>query len=265
MSTSPVKSAMEETTEEESAVFSGRRIWKRHDPGQGSLSISLKAMDVLYDAAQPLTKPELIERLIAKLDPYERSYLEAWHLHQRDRNRQSLRRANGKDSVRKAPRTLSPLNFDRTVHVWLTQVFEQRLRAQRKGGRTLIKDEDGRYRPGPKAPEATTADGRVVRYTPEIRETLTHEEHEEGRTYLAKLELEHVMKGLDLTTTAAKMQFFSIVLRRLLLGNSPKSQLPLDERIVAPALNLIVRQADTNGIKRRVLEHLFSTLWDQSS
>src|SRR5262245_39062342 len=68
------------------------RIWTRRYPNEGSLNTSLKAMDVLYDAGEPLSREELETRLIAKLDPYERAYLQAWHVRNKAYHRQWTRR-----------------------------------------------------------------------------------------------------------------------------------------------------------------------------
>ena len=142
-----------------------RRVWTRRTGDQGSLSISLKAFEALYEAARPLSRPELAAALAERLDSSERAYLEAWALHCRARMAASKARRQHKAPAGSLENRFSsePAKSS-AVALWLGIIFDNR-----RTGSTLIRDADGRYRPGPKPPRMATGDGRLIAFTPEAR------------------------------------------------------------------------------------------------
>jgi hypothetical protein len=258
MSTPPPDHRDEET--EPPPVPSFRRLWKRHDGGHGSTQLALKAMGVLYDAGAPLTRDELEARLLPLLDPYQRSYLEAWHLRRKALIRNALRKHKRRPEIVERARSTISTGIQAAVHGWVGEVFLRRVY-----GQSLVRDPDGRYRPGPKAPRVLTIDGRLVAYTPEARQELTTKEHEDGRTHLALLEWTRLTKKFDLTTPATRAQVFIMLLRRWFIGpNLDKVKGRLDERLIAPHLEQMMRVTESPGIQRRVIHQMLETLWSDN-
>lgn len=234
------------------------RIWKRHRPAsEGSLATSLKAMDVLYDAGEPLTREELERRLIPRLDPYERAYLEAWYR----RERQAQQDYHAKRANKPTPPIFEPdntgSNIEPAVHRWITRVFLARLT-----GRTLERTADGKLQPGVGTPVVLRMDGRRVPYTCETRQDLAQEDRALHQQYLADLELSELFQRLHLPTQAARAQLLYLLVRRLLIGfKTDGRKFPLDERLVSPQLNRLVALADTSALQRAVLQRAFDAIW----
>jgi hypothetical protein len=239
------------------------RIWRtKRPPFEGSLATSLKAMDVLYDAGEPLTREELESRLIPRLDPYERGYLQDWHIRQQEyhrayhlRHRKSLRKSPTR-SVQEGELQLSCT--ERAVHAWVTTVFLTRARV----GRTLERMADGKLRPGPGTPRMARADGRLVPYTSETRHQLAEEDRIAHRQYLADVEWVELFKTLPVAGVAARAQVLTLLMRRLFFGvktgGDPKP--PFDERGLTHKLNRLISLADTPAVQKAVLQHAFNAL-----
>jgi hypothetical protein len=238
----------EEEPDEAAPTFGQRRVWKRANPWQGSSRLALLTMAVLYDVGEPLTRDAIAERLIPRLDPYQRGYLEAWYQHHRGWQR--------KKEVLDGQRTSLDRPFERIVRVWLTQVFCQRT----KGG-TLERLPDGRYQPGRTAPRVMTLDGHSLAYTPEARHELERTEAEQGRQHLIGVELAGIVKEYAISTPAACSQFLHLLIRHLYL-HVPKGEGsdPIDERKLQGRLQHLLKLADTPSTKRHVLQQAFDAL-----
>lgn len=249
------------TDETPERVFSsGRRIWQRANPSQGSSRLALLAMSVLYDAGEPLTREAIAERLIVKLDPYQRGYLEAWYQHRSHMHRRDVAKAEHRDyalSVVGTPPTLS-----QAVRNWITQVFLQRVRS----GSTLERLPDGRYQPGKTAPRILMMDGRRLAFTPEARHEVERDEMEAGRRHLVNVELDRLVRDFGIHTRAARTQFLVLLMRKVFSLKSEGPQ-PLDERKLVPQLTHLLRLiADTPARQRELLQRAFDALWiDESS
>jgi hypothetical protein len=239
--------------EAESSVSSDRRIWKRRNGSQGSLRTSLTVYEVLYDAGEPLTLDEIAGRLLPRLDAYAVGYLEAWHLRNQRQQQESDKRTHPRKNVSgELPQNSSPeTSPSLAVRAWLLRVFCRRIQ-----GSTLQKDAQGRYAPGPTAPRALTIAGDLVPYTPDARRELAQVEHDQGRTHLALLEWTHVLKRLQVETPEARAQLLMVLIRRFYLGKKRV----LDERLASPALDAVLRLADTPAVQRAVLEEAFRGL-----
>jgi len=75
------------------AASSDRRIWKRRNgSADGTSSLGLLVYDVLYDAGVGLTRDEIVERLVVRLTPHMRGYLEAWYLRTKAQARAKVQR-----------------------------------------------------------------------------------------------------------------------------------------------------------------------------
>ena len=236
------------------------RIWKKNrPPNEGSLSISLKAMDVLYDAGEPLSREEIATRLVASLDPYEQAYLKAWDRHDRQSQRdRQLRRTN-----KPTPNVFDPddlgSNIEQSTHRWITRVFLARLRSR---GHTLERLADGRLRPGSGSPVVLQMDGSLARYTAETRHALAQEEQAKHRHYLVNLELSELFQRLPLSDQVARAQLLYLLVRRLLIGFKTDGQkFPLDERIVSPQLNRLVNLAETADLQKAILQRALDAIW----
>lgn len=228
---------------EESTSASYRRIWKRRDGSQGSSQLALNAMAVLYDAGQPLSRNELASRLLPRLDAYARAYLEAWYGRRRDQIARAQKR---------------PINIviDKTMltevalRTWLTNSFFVRA----KGG-TLIRDPDGRYRPGPRAPIAVTMDGDRKAFTPTVRHELEQADHDRSRAHAAVMELTRVLGKLDLAPERNRVQIITYLLRRFYVGTNS-----FDERRLNAEFKHLLQIADTADVMKAVLRHVFDAL-----
>lgn len=228
------------------------RIWKKRAPNEGSLGTSLKAMDVLYDAGEPLTREELEIRLMARLDPYERSYLEAWYVHRQEQ----MHRARKSHSSE-----LKTVSSEHALHGWMTSVFLKRLQSK-----TVLRTADGRLQPGPGAPRIARADGRVLPYTRESREVFAQEDRDKQRQYLAGLEWAELLSQLPVRDPAARAQLLALLLRRLIIGirKGRHDKWPLDERLVSPKLNRLVSLANTPAIQQAILQRALDVLWQDT-
>src|SRR5262245_57996053 len=155
--------------EEQAGSSSYRRIWKR-GRGPASSNLALKAMAVLYDAQRPLTRDELADQLLKRLDAYERDYLEAWALRRLEQQARWDAKRHGKGSS--FINRLKKLETIKTVQRWITEVFAGRIH-----GGTLVRDPDGRFHPGADVPRIQTMDGKLMRYTPNTRKELEQADH----------------------------------------------------------------------------------------
>lgn len=250
------------TDETPERVFSsGRRIWQRANPSQGSSRLALLAMSVLYDAGEPLTREAIAERLISKLDPYQRGYLEAWYQRRQDIMRSAnIKRRGAPDNSNNGPLELPTM--DQIVPQWLRQVFLKRI----SQGSTLERLPDGRYQPGKTAPRILTMDGRRLAFTPEARHEVERDEMEAGRRHLVNVELDRLVRDFGIHTRAARTQFLVLLMRKVFSLKSEGPQ-PLDERKLVPQLTHLLRLiADTPARQRELLQRAFDALWiDESS
>ena len=225
------------------AASSDRRIWKRRNgSADGTSSLVLRVYDVLYDAGEPLTRDQIVDRLVPRLDPYMVGYLEAWY------SRQRILLAAKKH---RHPQTSASEGADIRVVTrrWLSQVFDQRL--QRKGSKTagsLIRDADGRYAPGPVAPWTVTLDGKRLPYTPDVRQLLHAEDQLAGRSHLAKLEWSRLLADPAYAGIEARAHLVVFLLRHLL------TTLPLDERKLRARCAYLLKLTDTPATKRLIFE-----------
>lgn len=244
----------EEELDEVALTFGSRRVWQRANPSQGSSRLALLAMAVLYDAGEPLSRDAITERLIPRLDPYQRSYLEAWYQHKITQDRKHQTKTNF--SVLDSQRTLKPIPFDQIVRRWVVGVF-----FQRRDGGTLERLPDGRYQPGRTAPRIMTLDGRRLAYTAEARHELERTEAEQGRQHLIRVELARIVKEHAISSPAACSQFLHLLFRHLYL-RIPKGEgsNPIDERKLQGRLQHLLKLADTPSAKRHVLQHAFDAL-----
>jgi hypothetical protein len=229
------------------------RLWKRRNPRtDGSINTSLKAMDVLYDAGEPITRDELEARLFPRLDPYEAAYIKDWWLHQKEVEQSRYKRTTH-SKERNALRSVELPSLQRALHTWITQVFLKRV----KPGKTVTQTADGRLMPGSNAPFVARADGQVLRYTPETRKQFADEDREAHRKYLTDLEWAELMKTLPVADVAARAQLLMLLVRRLLI----RTKFPLDERSISPKLNRLVSLADTPAVQKTVLQRALDALW----
>lgn len=233
------------------AASSDRRIWKRRNgSADGTSQLVLRVYDVLYDAGEPLTRDQIVERLVPRLDPYMVGYLEAWYLRHKALARTYVQRGRGGDvSLRTTTRKLTSPDLPVIVHRWMGQVFDQRL--QRKGSKTggsLVRDTAGRYAPGPVAPWTVTLDGKRLPYTPDVRQLLQAEDQLAGRAHLAKLEWSRLMADPAYADLAARAHLVVFLLRHLL------TTLPLDERQLRARCAYLLKLTDTPTIKRLIFE-----------
>jgi hypothetical protein len=244
--------------EEEESARSDRRVWKRH-VGMGSTRLTLKAMGVLYDAGAPLSRAEIIERLVPLLDPYERGYLEARYLRWCEKHRKhNRRRRKQNDDAEADSSASSSVGLHESVQSWLTEIFLKRV----SQGHTLIRDPDGRFRPGAKAPNMQTMDGRVVAFTPEARIQLAQEERDQGRSHLALVQWDRTTRTLDLSTPGARVQLLTWLIRRFF--DQPKAATgPFDERSLRSLMDDLVRLADNDSLKKLILQRAFDALWTE--
>jgi len=247
------------------AVPSMRRIWQRPKKGQGANSITLKAFGVLYDAGQPLTVEDLRDQLLPRLSGPEASYLVAWCIRrQASEHLSNQRRRAGGAIVDKPSSTMAPLDSpDRAFALarWLKTVFTPRTAPSK--GASLIRDPDGRLRPGARAPLALEADGITeVRYTPEARQRLDAEAHDLSRAHALAMEWDHVSAGLELKTFEARLRVLAFLCRRFAGPETPESE-PVDERRLAPRFDHLLRHADTAGVKWTLLHRALE--WGRST
>jgi hypothetical protein len=235
------------------------RIWKKRQPmSEGSLGTSLKALDILYDDGEPLTREELEARLIPRLDPYERSYITDWYRHSRDLKRQYVaRRASEDGSAQPSSLKDTVVSIDRAIHGWITAVFLKRV----SQGHTVIRTADGRLGAGPGKPRMARADGRTVAYTAATRHQLAQEDHEKHRLYLVDVELSELLKQLELPDEAARAQLLAYLVRRF-LGNAENQETKsLDMRKIRPMFDHLDRIADTPAIRQALIQRLFTVLF----
>lgn len=243
----------EEAPSEAGPTSQGRRIWQRANPWQGSSRLALLAMAVLYDAGEPLTRDQLADQLIPRLDAYQRGYLEAWY--QRKQQVQSRSNSKRRDKSLEAQRELPEVPLDRIVRTWLTQSFVKRATY----GTTLERLPDGRYQPGKTAPRVVTLDGKKLAYTPEARRELEQAEADAGRLHLVDVEFARAVKELAVTTPEARVQFLYLLIRQLLQVPKDVKQ-PIDERKVKGRLAHLFTLADRATIKRHVIQRAFDAL-----
>lgn len=252
--TAPSNHTTDDETNETEAVPAFGRVWQKRNPHQGSSPLSLKAMAVLYDAGQPLSRDELADRLLPQLDAYACSYLEAWWLRKTAQGRAKiLRHRHRPVTVAEVQPTVTS---QRALRAWLSAVFAQRVRHSH----TLLRDPDGRFRPGPIPPQVQTLDGRIMDFTPEARHALEQADHDQGRTYRALLEWKQVTATLDLTTVAARSQLLMYLAQRFGVGSNP-SKLPLDGRRLVALFDHLLTLADTPAVQRAVLQHALDAIW----
>ena len=249
--------ALEDT--DRPSVSSYRRIWKKRTGSEGSSQIVLAVYGILYDAGQPLTRDDIADRLIARLDPYQRAYLETWYLRVCERQEiQKQRKRPLGIRVNESTRMSTPLDVPdirRAVRHWLSKTLSDRLRTTQ----SLIRDADGRYRPGAKPPRILTIDGRLLAFTPAMRQELEQTDHDAGRGYLALLEWSKLIADPAFQTAEARVQLLWLVGRRLVIGEK-KTGAPLDERHVGPRLKYLLGLPDTPGVKRVLLERILADL-----
>jgi hypothetical protein len=226
-----------------------RRVWKRRSGAQGSSNLSLKAMAVLYDANRPLTRDELAEGLLARLDAYERDYLEAWALRRLDQQAKWKSKDREVDVVKRNTTSTS----DRAIKRWLTEVFAARARSTQ----TLIRDLDGRFRPGARAPRVLTMDGQLKRFTPEARKELEQAEHDRGRTHLAAIEFRRIAAALD-TNPRARAELLANLVRRLFDAKEPYFSQVLLNRELKHLLTLTDSPAVKEAVLRLAVEYLLT-------
>ena len=238
--------------EEEAPAFSSdRRVWKQWQPSrQGSSGLSLKTIGILYEAGEPLTRDELAARLAAQLEPTERGYLEAWYLRLCEQQLRSVYRNRDSNRVRRSRGTKVIPPIQRITQRWISAVFRK--------AHSVIRDSDGRYRPGPVVPLAQTMDGQLVPFTPEARQQLTQADHDNGRTHLASIEWRDLQKRLVLTTPEALAQVASFLLRRYWLPERGKR--PFDERQLQGECQRLLQLADTDAIRRAVVQMVIKDL-----
>jgi hypothetical protein len=235
----------------------GRRIWQRANPWQGSSRLALLAMTVLYDAGEPLTRDEIADRLIPRLDAYQRGYLEAWYQRLTNNHRIDVAKHEGRSLiVNSTPLTISPIPLERIVRRWLVTIFCPRATK----GTTLERLPDGRYQPGKTAPRVVTLDGKKLAYTPEERYKLEQAEADAGRLHLVDVEFARVIKALAIATPEARFQFLSLLIREVGLHVPKRQKQPIDERKATPQLAHLFTLADRATIKRHVIQRAFDAL-----
>lgn len=232
---------------------SSRRVWKRHGGSQGSSQLALAAMGVLYDAGEPLTRDQLAERLLPRLDAWARDYLEAWHLRRLEQKEKWRRKAGAvRDSK---PAVMESRTVQSAVRDWLTEIFARRSYTTQ----TLIRLPDGRYTPGPKAPLMKTIDGDLVRYTPETRRELADADQQKARMHLVRLEFTRAAAALSNHSPAARAHALWFLLRRLYAIGS---KAVLHERELRREFEHLLRVADTRetqeAVIRLAVEHLLA-------
>lgn len=241
----------------ETASASDRRVWKRWNPAQGSSALSLKAMAVLYDAGQPLSRDELADRLLPQLDPYALDYLAAWYqrrLVQQSRANATYRGIESETSL-SGKRDVSDSPAPRVaLRRWISEIF-----ARRVYGGTLIRDSDRRLRPGPRAPRAQTIEGALVPFTPEKRQELEQADHDRSHEHLALLAWSRGRTSLDLSTVEARAHLLIFLARRLLIGADKK--LPFDERRLIALFDDVIRLADTPAVKQALMQRALIEIW----
>lgn len=244
---------VEDQDDAEESASSSRRIWKRRDGSQGSSQLALAAMAVLYDAGQPLTRDQIVERLWPRLDDYARAYLQAWYARYRDQQNRNQRRARGTVNVKFQNITLTAGIV--SLRRWVNQVFAPRA----KTGHTLIQHPDGRYEPGPRAPFLTTMEGARVRYTPEVRRDVEQADQQNGRLHLIQLEVKRAVATLPDQSPVARAQAFRFLVRQL-YGGASKG--PLNAWDLRRAFDHLLQVADTRETQdaaiRQVTEWLLT-------
>lgn len=235
------------------ASSSDRRVWKRADPSKGSSLLTLKVFGILYDAGEPLTREQIAERLIPQLSATTTGYLKAWYVRRLEQQVQWQAKSRGDVSLVERSTRLTPeWTITDAIKRWVLEVFAQRLQ-KKKGslGRTLVRDADGRYSPGPSAPRIMTLDGQLLSYTPAVRRELEHADRERGRTHLALVEWDQLLKRPEFATAAARAHLVMFLMRRLLLEDG---KWPLDERKVQGQFGHLLQLADTPAIRRDVIQ-----------
>ena len=237
--------------EEEAPAFSSdRRVWKLWQPTrQGASGLVLKTIGILYDAGKPLTRDELADQLVARLEPTERGYLEAWYLRFTEQVKRSWAKThpNSKSALPNSSRPIPSITS--IARRWISQRIVKT---------HIIRDPDGRYRPGPTPPLAQTMDGRLLRFTPEERQRLAQADHDSGRTHLASIEWRDLQRRLAITTPEALAQVASFLLRRYWLPERGKR--PFDERQLQGECQRLLQLADTDAIRRAVVQMVIKDL-----
>ena len=235
---------------------SDRRIWKHRDGSQGSLLLSLKAFGVLYDAGRPLTLEEFAQELRRRLVPTEIGYLEAWQLRRRQYSHKANARRRTNGDIQHPVNSCMSSSIDEALPCWLRTVFRQR-----RKGRTLIQDAEGRYAPGPAPPRIQTIDGELRAYTPTVRHELEQADRNAGRTHLALLEWKKALAAPEFATLEARAELLMFLARTLFVGANHKAL--LDQRHLRKHFGHLLQLADTLPIKRAILERVVLDLFKE--
>jgi len=149
---------------------------------------------------------------------------------------------------------MDTVDLKTAVHRWIKDVFFQRLYK----GHSLIKDPDGRYRPGPKPPRVVQMeDGTVIPYSRESRHQFTQEEQNKGRTHLALVELDRIRQTLQPLTPPRELQLLILILRRLFEQSGGER---FNERIVRSQLAHLMRLAASPVVQWAIVEELLQRL-----
>jgi hypothetical protein len=76
------------------------------------------------------------------------------------------------------------------------------------------------------------------------------------------LELSELFQRLPLSDRSARAQLLYLLVRRLLIGFKTDGQkFPLDERIISPQLNRLVKLADNPDHKKAILQRALDAIW----
>ncbi len=249
----PVKNpeAVESDDEVLEASSSDRRIWKRRlARTEGTSDLVLRVYDVLYDAGEPLTREQIAERLHPRLSATAIGYLKAWHARLLTQHAEHRRQRGINVLVGNSTRT-----FDISVilQIWLGKVFDQR----RTKTRSLLRDAEGRYSPGPVAPWMVTLDNQRLQYTPEVRTLLELQQQHAGRGHLAKVAWSKLIADPAYTDIHARAQLVMFLVKQLVNKGQPE---PLKERQLRARCAYLLKVADTPAIQRTILESAIKDL-----
>jgi hypothetical protein len=215
--------------------------------GRGMDSASRSIFDVLYEAGEPLDRQTIGDRTFDRA-----SSAAQYH----------ARRAMARQRQPRIPRTHESRSLVRNVPLrddWRSWVNRLILEMARRG--TLLRDEEGRYRPNPdKPPRAARVDGGVYPYTREAWLETTAEERTVGEVHTMKMQVERFLGGRSRDELLLVLEVFVDDLA----GFGKDKRRPLDPRTVRAQLRWLLERPTTDESRAWLLNELARRIFDLS-